>query len=88
MTVSIANAIPWDKLHNRYVNENSVYKDEAYRLLTDELGYDADIAVRIEAELLLRTSLVKYEAGQLDDDTLASQVSLLAKTVARMTNST
>lgn len=76
--------ISWDKLESKYLTENIDYKDQARQILIDEIGFEPDFRVSIDAELSIRRALYKFNNQQIDKTQLDGLIEVMSKTVTSL----
>lgn len=65
--------ISWDDLVD-FETKDIAFKDQAYKLFTDELGFAPAHEACMYQQIMLRGSLRRFEAGEISSDNLEHHV--------------
>ncbi|MEM9884372.1 MAG: hypothetical protein AAF849_00655 [Bacteroidota bacterium] len=69
--------------HNEYESENLDYADKARKIICDALGFEPDLKASRLAELNLRKSLKRFDAGELDERQIKVHISQFCNIVKK-----
>ncbi|MEE9361961.1 MAG: hypothetical protein V3U92_05125 [Cellulophaga sp.] len=73
-----------EELEEFYKSENVKFKDKARALLIRELGFEPDLRISMNSELMIRSQLKKFSEGIINQNALNSEIELYSNVTRSM----